>query len=54
LDEFLKECTVGKIYVSAFTDFTEFKKHTSEIAWDTEVWVMEFPDHLIHFNGDRI
>lgn len=53
LEDFLKNCNVGKIYVSAFPDFSEFKKHTSEIAWDTEVWIMEFPEHMIHFNGDR-
>ncbi len=53
LEEFLKDCTVGKIFVSAFPDFSEFKKHTNNIAWDTEVWIMEFPEHMIHFNGDR-
>lgn len=53
LEDFLKECNAGKIYVSAFPDFAEFKKHTTEIAWDTEVWIMEFPEHMIHFNGDR-
>jgi type II restriction enzyme len=53
LEEFLKKCKAGKIYVSAFPDFSEFKKHTKNIAWDTEVWIMEFPDHMIHFNGDR-
>mgnify|MGYP000987959996 CR=1 FL=1 len=53
LDEFLKDCKAGKIYVSAFPNFSEFKKHITEIAWDTEVWIMEFPEHLIHFNGDR-
>jgi type II restriction enzyme len=53
LEEFLKDCKVGKIYVSAFPDFTEFKKHSNNIAWDTEVWIMECPEHMIHFNGDR-
>lgn len=32
---------------------SEFKRHTSEIAWETEVWIAEIPDHLIHFNGDK-
>jgi type II restriction enzyme len=32
---------------------TEFKKHSNNIAWETEVWLMEVPDHMIHFNGDR-
>lgn len=53
LEEFLKNCGTGKIYVSAFLDFSGFKKHTNNIAWDTEVWIKEFPEHMIHFNGDR-
>lgn len=32
---------------------SEFKKHSNNIAWETEVWLMEVPDHIIHFNGDR-
>jgi adenine-specific DNA-methyltransferase len=23
------------------------------VTWETEVWVAEFPDHLLHENGDR-
>ncbi|MDE3058574.1 MAG: restriction endonuclease [Bacteroidota bacterium] len=53
LEELLKNCFAGKIYVSAFPDFAEFKKHTSDLAWETEVWIMEHPDHMIHFNGDK-
>lgn len=53
LEEFLKDCKAGKVYVSAFPDFSEFKKHSSKIAWETEVWLVEIPDHMIHFNGDR-
>lgn len=53
LEAFLKDCKVGKVYVTAFPDMTEFKKHSGNIAWETEVWLMEVPDHMIHFNGDR-
>ena len=53
LEDFLKECKVGKVYVTAFPDMTEFKKHSNNIAWETEVWLMEVPDHMIHFNGDK-
>jgi type II restriction enzyme len=53
LEDFLKDCKVGKVYVTAFPDMTEFKKHSKNIAWETEVWLMEVPDHMIHFNGDR-
>lgn len=53
LEEMLKDCKAGKVYVSAFPDFAEFKKHSANIAWETEVWVVDFPEHMIHFNGDR-
>ena len=23
------------------------------IAWETEVWLADVPEHMIHFNGDR-
>lgn len=49
----LASCSAGLIYVSAFPDMTEFRRHTNEIAWDTEVWIAELPEHLIHYNGDR-
>ena len=53
LEEMLKDCKQGKIYVSAFPDFQEFKKRSGEIAWETEVWLMDTPEHMIHFNGDH-
>lgn len=53
LEDFLKDCKAGKIFVTAFPDFKEFKKHTNNLAWDTEVWISDFPEHMIHFNGDR-
>ena len=53
LEKTLENCTAKRIYISAFPDFREFKKHVNAIAWDTEVWVVENPDHLIHFNGPK-
>lgn len=53
LEELIEQCNVGKIYVTAFPDMAEFKKHSNNIAWETEVWLMDVPDHMIHFNGDR-
>ncbi|HYA41695.1 MAG TPA: BsuBI/PstI family type II restriction endonuclease [Syntrophobacteraceae bacterium] len=51
--EAMFKSTAGKIYVSAFPDMAEFKKFAKDIAWDTEVWLADVPEHLIHFNGDR-
>jgi adenine-specific DNA-methyltransferase len=53
LEEALKDCKVGKVYVTAFLDSTEFKRNVTDIAWETEVWISNNPDHMIHFNGDR-
>jgi hypothetical protein len=53
LEKFLENCNAGKIYITAFPDFAEFKKHSVNIAWETEVWLVEVPEHMIHFNGDK-
>lgn len=53
LDAMFAQCEVGRVHVSAFPDFAEFRKHLKTIAWETEVWIAEMPDHMIHYNGDR-
>lgn len=53
IQEMTKNVKAGCIYVTAFPDFKEFKKFAADLAWDTEVWISEFPDHMIHLNGDR-
>jgi type II restriction enzyme len=53
LEQILSDCPAGIVYVSAFPDMAQFRKHLRNIAWETEVWIAEIPDHLIHYNGDR-
>ena len=53
LEEVLSESDVKRVYISAFPDFKEFRKHIQDIAWDTEVWIRENPNHMIHFNGPK-
>lgn len=53
LDHLLAGCTADRVYVTAFLDFKEFKRHVQDIAWETEVWVAENPDHMIHYNGEK-
>ena len=43
----------GLVFVTAFIDRRAMLKYLDEISWETEVWVAESPDHLIHFNGER-
>lgn len=53
INEMRKNVTSGKIYVTAFPDITTYKKFSTDLAWETEVWLSETPDHMIHLNGDR-
>jgi type II restriction enzyme len=53
LEAMLSKYDAGPVCVSAFPDMTGFKKHAKDTAWETEVWLADVPDHLIHFNGDR-
>lgn len=53
LEQMLKDCTADRVYVTAFTDFADFKKYAADIVWESEVWIADFPDHMIHFNGGK-
>jgi len=46
--------TPRTVYVTAFLSRKEFKKHLESIAWETEVWIADQPDHLIHLNGGSL
>ena len=48
-----KEVKAGMIFVTAFLDFKTYKKFSSDLAWETEVWLAALPDHMIHLNGDK-
>lgn len=41
------------VYVSCFPDRAVMRKYLSELAWETEAWCADTPDHMIHLNGDR-
>ena len=53
ITDMTKNVTAGKIYVTAFLDFGTYKKFSESLAWETEVWIAESPDHMIHLNGDK-
>lgn len=53
IESMTQNITAGKIYVTAFLDFATFKKFSEDLAWETEVWIADMPDHMIHFNGDK-
>ena len=43
----------GKIYVTAFESIHMFKEFVSSLAWETEVWIADMPEHMIHLNGNK-
>ena len=53
IEEMTSRVTAGKIFVTAFLDFKTFKKFSETLAWETEVWIADMPDHMIHLNGDK-
>ena len=46
-------CGKSLVFFSAFTDLESFSRAAESIAWETEVWIADAPEHMIHFNGDR-
>ena len=53
LSELFKRPEIGLVFVTAFPDRETLSKYISDIDWETEVWIAEFPTHIIHFNGER-
>ena len=52
ITETTKDVMAGKVFVTAFLDFKTYKRFAEEIAWETEVWITEMPEHMIHLNCD--
>lgn len=53
LQEMTKGVKSGKIFVTAFLSFDKYHKFAKQLAWETEVWIADMPDHMIHLNGDK-
>lgn len=53
LKKMLKDCKAELIFVTSFLTRAVFKKWMLDVAWETEVWIADNPDHLVHFNGHK-
>ncbi|WP_417915377.1 BsuBI/PstI family type II restriction endonuclease [Candidatus Electronema sp. JM] len=53
LKQLTQHCTADIVYITAFLNKQKFRQFIAEIAWETEVWIAENPDHLVHFNGEK-
>lgn len=45
--------SAGLVFVSCFRSRVEMRRYLSDLAWETEAWTADAPDHLMHFNGER-
>ncbi len=53
LKELFAGFSTGLVFVTAFEDRDAMGRFLSRISWETEVWIAEDPDHIVHFNGER-
>ena len=53
LKELFSSVNADLVYISAFPDRSTFVRFAHDIAWETETWIADNPDHMIHFNGDK-
>ena len=51
--ELTRDCTADVIFITAFPDRATYRKFAKDIAWETEVWIADAPEHMIHFNGNK-
>jgi hypothetical protein len=53
LKQLFKGSKAGLVFVTAFETRKTMQSFVSQISWESEVWISDAPDHLIHFNGER-
>lgn len=53
LKDLFKNDTAGLVFVTAFSDRKTMRRFLDHISWETEVWIANNPDHIIHFDGER-
>ncbi|MEV8411264.1 BsuBI/PstI family type II restriction endonuclease [Streptomyces niveus] len=53
LRELFATPVAGLVFVNCFESREAMRQWLPELAWETEAWVADDPDHLIHLNGSR-
>lgn len=53
MEELFRNIPADKIYISAFPNKQIMARYSTQIAWETEVWIADNPTHMIHFNGNK-
>ena len=54
LEDLAARSATRRVYVTAFLSHNELLRHLNAVAWKTDLWVAEEPDHLTHRDGDSL
>ena len=54
LEKVFSKSRIGVVYVTAFLNKDTMLKHFRRISWQTDVWVADSPDHMIHLDGAKL
>ena len=41
------------VFVSCFPDRTVMRRYFADLAWETEAWCADAPDHMVHLDGAK-
>ncbi len=52
-EQLTEHCTADIVYVSAFLSRWAFRKFACDIAWNTQVWTADAPEHTVHFAANE-
>jgi hypothetical protein len=53
LKELFTGCKAGLVFATAFASRAVLRSFLGSISWETEVWIADEPDHMMHFDGER-
>ena len=53
LQKLFSTAKAGIVYVTACANMEAMRKYAADISWETEVWMADNPEHMIHFDGER-
>lgn len=53
LESMSADCSAERIYLSVFQRLTDFARFAADIAYETHIWIVTIPEHMIHYNGDK-
>lgn len=45
--------SIPKAQRKRYGQFFTSRKSADFLAWETEIWLAEEPEHMIHLNGDK-